>query len=82
MWAEDVQFVPYTPPPVSESVLDHGTVEEWSERIALIDDDLKWLLSLPHTRFWCQVKYLPIIELGSVEGEELCRSSRMFGQDG
>ncbi|CAH3186731.1 unnamed protein product, partial [Porites evermanni] len=55
VWAEDVQFVPYTPPPVSESVLDHGIIEEWSERIALIDDDLKWLMSLPHSRFWCQV---------------------------
>ncbi|KAJ7376768.1 Activating signal cointegrator 1 complex subunit 2 [Desmophyllum pertusum] len=58
VWAEDVQFVPYTPPPMqlsSASVLDYGGVEEWSERMAFINDDLIWLLSLPHNRFWCQV---------------------------
>ena len=55
MWIEDVQFVPYTPPPLSSSDVDHAAVEEWKERIEFINDDLKWLLSLTHSKFWCQV---------------------------
>ena len=53
-----MQFLPYTPPPMqlsSASAVDHGSVEEWSERISFISEDLKWLLSLSHNRFWCQV---------------------------
>lgn len=55
VWIEDVQFVPYTPPPLSSSDVDHAVVEEWKERIEFINDDLKWLLNLTHSKFWCQV---------------------------
>ena len=55
-----MQFVPYSPPPVqpsSASPLDHGVMEQWIERMSFISEDLKWLLSLPHNKFWCQVKF-------------------------
>lgn len=58
VWIEDVQFVPYSPPPVqpsSASPLDHGGMEQWIERMSFISEDLKWLLNLPHNKFWCQV---------------------------
>ncbi|EDO35655.1 predicted protein, partial [Nematostella vectensis] len=32
-----------------------ASVEEWRERASFIDEDLKWLLCLPHNEFWCQV---------------------------
>lgn len=55
VWVEDVEFVTYIPLPQSASNLDHAGVEEWKERMVFINEDMKWLLSLPHNRFWCQV---------------------------
>ena len=57
IWLEDVQFVPYTPPPLQfhPAIADHASLEEWTEKIIFISEDLKMLLSLPHSKFWCQV---------------------------
>ncbi|KAH3826782.1 activating signal cointegrator 1 complex subunit 2-like isoform X1 [Dreissena polymorpha] len=51
-WMEEVQFVGYQAPPIDLS--DKGQYEEWLERLKFIEDDLHWLLQLPHGRFWCQ----------------------------
>lgn len=59
--AEKVDFVLYKgPPPLSPLVApeENATVEEeWMMRANYIEDDLHWLLRLPHDRFWCQVVY-------------------------
>lgn len=49
---EERSFVPYKPP------LEDGSpaeVEEFLEHARFITEDLEWLLSLPHDKFWCQV---------------------------
>ncbi|XP_074869259.1 activating signal cointegrator 1 complex subunit 2 [Carettochelys insculpta] len=48
----DRSFVLYRPPP---KVREAALVEEFLERAKFIADDLNWLLSLPHDKFWCQV---------------------------
>jgi len=50
---EQVQFVCYQAPPTD--LTDKGQYEEWLERLRFIEDDLHWLLQLPHAKFWCQV---------------------------
>ena len=50
---EQVQFVSYQAPP--KDLTDKGQYEAWLERIKFIEDDLHWLLQLPHDKFWCQV---------------------------
>ncbi|KAM3939105.1 activating signal cointegrator 1 complex subunit 2 [Leptodactylus fuscus] len=47
-------FIVYAPPPESASP---AVLEEFLERVEFILKDLKWLLSLPHDLFWCQVIY-------------------------
>ncbi|KAK2845311.1 hypothetical protein Q7C36_010165 [Tachysurus vachellii] len=51
---EDRGFIPYTPP-----LEDHSPaqVEEFLEHAQFISEDLEWLLSLPHDKFWCQVVF-------------------------
>ncbi|XP_053372909.1 LOW QUALITY PROTEIN: activating signal cointegrator 1 complex subunit 2-like [Mercenaria mercenaria] len=51
-WMEQVQFVSYQAPP--KDLSDKGQYEAWLERIKFIEDDLHWLLQLPHNKFWCQ----------------------------
>ncbi|XP_060572679.1 activating signal cointegrator 1 complex subunit 2-like isoform X1 [Ruditapes philippinarum] len=51
-WMEQVQFVSYQPPP--KNLSDKGQYEAWLERLKFIEDDLHWLLQLPHDKFWCQ----------------------------
>ncbi|XP_062446210.1 activating signal cointegrator 1 complex subunit 2 isoform X1 [Rhea pennata] len=48
----DRSFVLYRPPPV---IRDPALVEEFLERAKFIANDLDWLLTLPHDKFWCQV---------------------------
>ncbi|KAL4228568.1 Activating signal cointegrator 1 complex subunit 2 [Mactra antiquata] len=51
-WIEEVQFVIYLAPP--PDVNDKGLYEAWMERLKFNEDDLHWLLQLPHDKFWCQ----------------------------
>ncbi|XP_040898149.1 activating signal cointegrator 1 complex subunit 2 [Toxotes jaculatrix] len=51
---EDRCFVPYKPPPDDGSPAE---VEEFLEYARFITEDLEWLLSLPHDKFWCQVVF-------------------------
>lgn len=54
-WMQDVQFVSYKPPPLDMD--DRGAVGEWLERLKFIEEDLHWLLTLPHDKFWCQIVF-------------------------
>ncbi|XP_078523334.1 activating signal cointegrator 1 complex subunit 2 [Lissotriton helveticus] len=45
-------FVLYRPPPKTNLP---ALVEEFLERAHFIAQDLDWLLTLPHDKFWCQV---------------------------
>lgn len=47
-------FLPYTPPPAEGAA---AQLEEFLEQTRFIIEDLEWLLSLPHDRFWCQVLF-------------------------
>lgn len=47
-------FLPYSPPPAEGSAAE---LEEFLEQARFIIEDLEWLLSLPHDRFWCQVVF-------------------------
>lgn len=47
-------FLPYSPPPAEGSA---AAIEEFLEQARFIIEDLEWLLSLPHDRFWCQVVF-------------------------
>ncbi|XP_062890552.1 activating signal cointegrator 1 complex subunit 2 [Mobula hypostoma] len=49
---EECYFVLYKPPPQDDIP---ALVEEFLERANFIAQDLEWLLSLPHDKFWCQV---------------------------
>lgn len=55
------QFLTYKSPPLSilnPSSFDYqASLEEYEERLKLIEQDLKWLLALPYQKFWCQVIY-------------------------
>ncbi|KAM9392808.1 activating signal cointegrator 1 complex subunit 2 [Pholidichthys leucotaenia] len=51
---EERCFVPYRPPPEDASPAE---VEEFLEYTKFITEDLEWLLSLPHDKFWCQVVF-------------------------
>ncbi|XP_062505519.1 activating signal cointegrator 1 complex subunit 2-like [Corticium candelabrum] len=48
-----VEFLCYRPPP--SDVADETSIDEWSEELNLINEDLKWLLSQKYSQFWCQV---------------------------
>lgn len=50
----DRLFLPYSPPPAEGSAAE---LEEFLEQARFIIEDLEWLLSLPHDRFWCQVVF-------------------------
>lgn len=47
-------FLPYLPPPAEDAAAE---LEEFLEQARFITEDLEWLLSLPHDRFWCQVVF-------------------------
>lgn len=49
---EERCFVPYKSPPEDGSPAE---VEEFLEHAKFITEDLEWLLTLPHDKFWCQV---------------------------
>nr|XP_046241896.1 activating signal cointegrator 1 complex subunit 2 [Scatophagus argus] len=51
---EERCFVPYKPPPEDGSPAE---VEEFLELAKFITEDLEWLLTLPHDKFWCQVVF-------------------------
>lgn len=59
------QFVQYKPPPPScfkqshgcENTTNESSEEAWVNRMLYIQEDLHWLLKLPHHRFWSQVIY-------------------------
>ncbi|KAM7391117.1 hypothetical protein PAMP_021833 [Pampus punctatissimus] len=51
---EERYFVPYKPLPEGSSPAE---VEEFLEHAKFITEDLDWLLTLPHDRFWCQVVF-------------------------
>ncbi|PVD27586.1 hypothetical protein C0Q70_12750 [Pomacea canaliculata] len=52
-WISKTRFVTYMPPP--NDLSDQGQRGEWLERLHYIATDLRWLLQLPHHKFWCQV---------------------------
>ncbi|XP_012675795.2 activating signal cointegrator 1 complex subunit 2 [Clupea harengus] len=51
---EERCFLPYKPPPEDNS---SAQIEEYLEQAQFISEDLDWLLSLPHDKFWCQVVF-------------------------
>ncbi|XP_042369729.1 activating signal cointegrator 1 complex subunit 2-like [Plectropomus leopardus] len=51
---EERCFVPYKSPPEDGSPAE---VEEFLEHAKFITEDLEWLLTLPHDKFWCQVVF-------------------------
>uniref|UniRef100_A0A8C9YYP0 Activating signal cointegrator 1 complex subunit 2 n=1 Tax=Sander lucioperca TaxID=283035 RepID=A0A8C9YYP0_SANLU len=51
---EDRCFVPYKSLPEDGSAAE---VEEFMEHAKFITEDLEWLLTLPHDKFWCQVVF-------------------------
>ncbi|XP_058230967.1 activating signal cointegrator 1 complex subunit 2 [Hemibagrus wyckioides] len=51
---EERGFVLYTPPPEDHSP---AQVEEFLEHAQFISEDLEWLISLSHDKFWCQVVF-------------------------
>lgn len=57
---DDHDYITYVPPP--PSILNptiHYTADlsEYKERLTIITNDLKWILSLQYQKFWCQVVY-------------------------
>jgi len=52
--AEKVDFVMYKAPS-GDSAADKAICEEWMTRATFIEDDLRWLLQLPHDR--CDLVY-------------------------
>ncbi|KAM6954156.1 activating signal cointegrator 1 complex subunit 2 [Aplochiton taeniatus] len=56
---EERCFVPYRPPPEDGAP---AAIEEFLEQARFITEDLEWLLSLPHDRFWCQVVFDPSLQ--------------------
>ncbi|XP_063051723.1 activating signal cointegrator 1 complex subunit 2 [Engraulis encrasicolus] len=51
---EERCFIAYKPPPEQNS---SAQIEEYLEQAQFISEDLDWLLSLPHDKFWCQVVF-------------------------
>uniref|UniRef100_A0AAY4CRV2 CUE domain-containing protein n=1 Tax=Denticeps clupeoides TaxID=299321 RepID=A0AAY4CRV2_9TELE len=51
---EERCFLPYKPPPVDSSA---AHIEEFLEHAHFVSEDLEWLLSLPHDKFWCQAVF-------------------------
>lgn len=50
----------YLSPPVSTFLADQvekAVVDEYVEKLKIIETDLKWLLALPYQKFWCQMIY-------------------------
>lgn len=55
-WKDNIKFVKYEPP--TRSLLsDSGECDQWLERLAFIEEDLAYVLRLPHNKFWCQVVF-------------------------
>ncbi|XP_063625710.1 activating signal cointegrator 1 complex subunit 2 [Cydia splendana] len=57
-WVESREMIVYESPP-SGSGLVLGAVDAWKTRMEGYLEDLKWLLSLEHYRFWSTVLYHP-----------------------
>ncbi|XP_061719107.1 activating signal cointegrator 1 complex subunit 2 [Cydia pomonella] len=57
-WVESREMIVYESPP-SGSGLVLGAVDAWKARMEGYLEDLKWLLSLEHHRFWSTVLYHP-----------------------
>ncbi|XP_066960498.1 activating signal cointegrator 1 complex subunit 2 isoform X1 [Macrobrachium rosenbergii] len=59
-WAEKRTLVRYVPPPVDEDgMFPPGAQEMWLELLEYVEQDLNYLLRLPHHRFWSKVVYDP-----------------------
>ncbi|XP_068223003.1 activating signal cointegrator 1 complex subunit 2 [Palaemon carinicauda] len=59
-WAEKRNLVKYVPPLVDEDgVFPPGAQEMWLELLEYLEQDLNYLLKLPHHRFWSKVVYDP-----------------------
>ena len=58
---EERNFIAYQAPPISLLTKEKSTyqadLDEHEERLYLIEQDLKWLLTLTYQKFWCQVVY-------------------------
>ena len=58
---EERNFITYRPPPLSilsRTRRDYqASLDEYQERLKLIETDLKWLLSQNYQKFWCQSIY-------------------------
>ena len=53
-------FLSYTPPPLLISAAENdyqSSIDEYNEKLEIIEQDLKWLLKLTYQKFWCQVIY-------------------------
>ncbi|XP_026741943.1 activating signal cointegrator 1 complex subunit 2 isoform X1 [Trichoplusia ni] len=57
-WVEEREFTIYERPP-SGSTIVLGAIDTWRNRMQGYLDDVKWLLSLEHYRFWSTILYHP-----------------------
>ena len=57
---EERNFISYLAPPLtllSSNYSYQALLDEYEERLRLVEEDLKWLLSIPYQKFWCQIIY-------------------------
>ena len=55
---EERNFISYLAPPIALLRANdnyQASLDEYEERLRLVEQDLKWLLSLSYQKFWCQI---------------------------
>ncbi|XP_026756130.2 activating signal cointegrator 1 complex subunit 2 [Galleria mellonella] len=57
-WVEKRELILYENPPSGNAIV-LGAISAWSTKMKVFLDNLKWLLSLEHHRFWSTVLYHP-----------------------
>ncbi|CAH4030227.1 unnamed protein product [Pieris brassicae] len=57
-WVEKKNLILYEKPPTSSGMII-GALDSWRSKMSLYLENLKWLLSLEHHRFWSTVLYHP-----------------------
>ncbi|XP_033115199.1 activating signal cointegrator 1 complex subunit 2-like [Anneissia japonica] len=53
-WMDKVDFIEFSPLPTTD---DQASLEEWADRLAFIEEDLKRLLRQPYHKFWSQMVF-------------------------
>ncbi|XP_059057637.1 activating signal cointegrator 1 complex subunit 2 [Achroia grisella] len=57
-WVEKRDFILYESPPLGNAII-LGAASAWKSKMEVYLDNLKWLLSLEHHRFWSTILYHP-----------------------